>query len=547
MKIVTKLSLMAIAVSAFVSCEHEKTIKEIIADTKQATFTVYTYDEYGSPSGSGSGFFIDESGTGITNYHVLDGATKAIIKTADSIEYEIKEILASDKKWDVAKFVIEKPNNKVFPYLTFSNTQAEQGDKVYNISAPLGLEHTVSEGIVSSIREDSHGRVVQITAPISPGSSGSAILNEIGDVIAVATYYKQGGQNLNFGVAIDDSKLATLTKNDLMKKNAHLKKSDEFVILNIPCERDGDVTLHALEFKEDATIAYLSFTNLNMAYDEMVVWCELGKGDEGFTIADLERNMKYHVVSSTLGVDKAKGNSVPLASNYRFKVYFPAIKDELNHIDVTNGSTSRAWRFTNIHLDDYRDHIEYDTDKYIKEYAYSTMHSGDLAEASSIFSTILENDPEDVQALNAMGIISYVIDNNMDANYYFTQAIETHPNNTLAYHNRAYLYKYQKDYNKALDDITKAINIDPAQPDNYMLRGMLYVEMKQFNEAIGDLTKTLDSEDFAKEAQLYFLRALCYASTNNIKLARQDVQTAYNYTNDPELEEMLQDLWAELH
>lgn len=543
----SKILLVALAAFSLASCKQEKTIKEIIADTKQATFTIYTYDEYGSPSGSGSGFFINEDGTGITNYHVLDGATKAIIKTSDSVEYEIGEIVASDKRWDIAKFKIDAPADKAFAYLAFANETVEQGDKVYNISAPLGLEHTVSEGIVSSLREDSHGQVVQITAPISPGSSGSAVLNERGDVIAVATFYKQGGQNLNFGVAIDDNKLASLTRNDLMKRNAHLKKNDEFIILNIPCDRDGNVTLHALEFKKDATVAYLSYTNLNMAYDNQVIWCELNKGDEGFMITDLERNKKYHVVSSTLGTDKPNGNSVALASNYRFKVYFPAIKDELNNIDVTYGSSSRAWRFTNIYLEDYRDHIAYDMDKYLKEYAYSTMHSGDLAEASSIFSSILDKDPEDVQALNAMGIISYVIDNNMDAYYYFTEAIETHPNNTLAYHNRAYLHKYQEDYKKALDDITKAINIDSAQPDNYVLRGFLYVEMKKYKDAINDLTKALESEDFKEEAQLYFYRALCYASTDKIKLARQDVQSAYNYTDDPELEDLLQDLWKRLH
>jgi hypothetical protein len=71
-----------------------------------------------------------------------------------------------------------------------------------------------------------------------------------------------------------------------------------------------------------------------MAYESLVIWCELNAGDESFTIKDKDRNKKYHVVSSTIGVDKASGTDVALASNYRFKVYFPAIKDELNNIDI---------------------------------------------------------------------------------------------------------------------------------------------------------------------------------------------------------------------
>ena len=105
--------LALFALSILTSCK--KDLKDIIADTKQATITIYTYDEYGAPSGSGSGFFINESGMGITNYHVLDGSTKAIIKTSDSIEYEIDQIVASDEKWDIAKFNVVE----VFPLVFF--------------------------------------------------------------------------------------------------------------------------------------------------------------------------------------------------------------------------------------------------------------------------------------------------------------------------------------------------------------------------------------------------------------------------------------------
>lgn len=146
-----------------------------------------------------------------------------------------------------------------------------------------------------------------------------------------------------------------------------------------------------------------------------------------------------------------------------------------------------------------------------------------------------------------MGIISYVIDNNMDALSYFTKAIETHPNNTLGLHNRSYLYKHQKEYRKALDDISKVISIDAEQPDNYYFRAMIYIELEKYEEAIKDFSKALDSVDFKEESLMYFYRALCYAQIGKIKEAIADVQTAYNYNSDSEMEQTLQDLWAKLH
>ena len=186
---------------------------------------------------------------------VLLLAVVQVSSSNDSTEVEIDKVLASDEKWDVVKFSVKNPENKKFKYLKFAEKKPEQGDKVYNISAPMGLEQTVSDGLVSSLRKDSHGEIIQITAPISPGSSGSALLNEEGDVIAVASFYKQGGQNLNFGVVINDEKLASLTDNPFEKKNKSFNSKEDFIILNIPEENHGSVTLHALEFKKDATFA----------------------------------------------------------------------------------------------------------------------------------------------------------------------------------------------------------------------------------------------------------------------------------------------------
>ncbi len=542
-----KITFITAIFLACVISSCKKDVKTIINDTKESSFIIYTFDEFGSPSGSGSGFFIDSDGTGVSNYHVLNGAVKALIRMNDSTEVEIDKVLASDEKWDIIKFSVKNQDNKKYKYLKFADKKPEQGDKVYNISAPMGLEQTVSDGLVSSIRKDSHGDVLQITAPISPGSSGSAILNEDGDVIAVATFYRQGGQNLNFGVTIDKDRLASLKDNPFDKKNKSFNSKDNFVILNIPEEHNGNVTLHALEFKKDATIAYLSYTNLDLQNSQMSIWCELGKNDEGFMIKDINSSRKYYVTSSTIGINKKNGTEVPLASNYKFKVFFPVIKDKLRKIDITYGHTSRGWAFTNIDLDKYREKVVYDVASYTKEYAYSTMQQGDLNTATSIFTSILEEDPEDMASLNAMGIISAALDNKSDANFYFSKAIECHPNNTLGYINRCQLYKAQNDLQNALSDINSAINIDPAQPDNYVVRGILYAQLEQWSDAIKDLSKAIETEDFKTDAMAYYYRALCFASSGDVVSARKDVQSSYNLTNDPEMEQALQAVWQKLY
>ncbi|MBX9188853.1 hypothetical protein HCG69_12360 [Bacteroides sp. K03] len=534
--------ILGVILAFFSSCQ--KNLKDIIHDTESATFIIYTYDEYGAPLGSGSGFFIDSDGTGITNYHVLDGAVKAMLKTSNGKEYEIDKVLASDKKWDIIKFSIIALSNQKFPYLEFATKGIEQGDKVYNISSPLGLEKSVSDGIVASLRNDKqHGDIIQVTAPISPGSSGSALLNEKGEVFAVATFNRTGGQNLNFGVSINKERLTALTSNDFNRFNPKFNNKENFIILNIPNERNSEVVLNAIEFKDDVTIAYLSYTNLNLSMGEMYIWCEIDKGDDGFLIHDLDNNSKYYVTSSTIGVDKMNGTKVSLASNYKFKVFFPPIKSTLHKISITYGNTSRGWQFRNIDLDKYKSNFTVDMDSYQKEYAYSTMHEGNFNEAIDIFTSILNEKAEDIQSLNALGIISYVVDNNRDAESYFSQAVEYHPNNPIGYINRCHLYRSQKRNEEALQDITKAINLNNAQPDNYTQRAFIYMDMNMWDKAESDWTKALSTDDFKRDAMAYYNRAICRIYLNEKKVACEDIQIAYNLTSDTELEQELNDLW----
>lgn len=536
-----KYMYIIICMILFVSCKPN--LKEIVNDTEKATFIIYAYDEYGSPKGTGSGFFIDSKGIGITNYHVLDGAVKAILKTSDEKEYEIYQVLASDRKWDIIKFSVKNTDNIKFEYLDFANKEVEKGDKVYNISSPMGLEASVSEGIVSSVRSDKrYGQTIQTTASISSGSSGSALLNENGEVFAVATFKYDKGENLNFGVSINKDKLDLLEKNDFEKHNSKFNQKDNFIILNLDSDNDSDVVLNALEFKKDATIAYFSYTNLDMSNKKMYIWCKLNEKDNGFFIHDLDNDKKYYITSSSIGTDKENGTEVPLASNHKFKVFFPPIKEIPANIDIAEGTSAKDWQFRNICLDDFKESLKIDMDTYRKEYAYSNMHDGDWRNAQAIFLGMLDEDPDDLHALNAMGIISYVLQNYSDAESYFTDAIEAHPNSSLGYLNRSVIYEMRKDYEAALRDVTQAVNNSSA-PDDYYKRALLYTRLEEWEKAEKDFDRIIATEDYKRDASAYTYRALVKMEQKRKKDACRDIEIAYNLTNDKELEKVLQDLW----
>lgn len=527
------------------SCK--KSIKDIIADTEDATFVVYTYNSFGSPQGIGSGFFIDDKGIGITNYHVLDGAIKASIKNSDGSEYEIDKVLASDKDWDILKFSIKNPERKSFKTLDFRNREMEKGDIVYNISNPLGLESTVSEGIVSSLREDGqHGKTVQITAPISPGSSGSALLDKQGKVFAVATFLKEGGQNLNFGVSITSERIADLQKNDFVENNLRFNKNENLIILNVPSQKGSDIILNAIEFTPSATIGYFTYTNLQLGFGKsMAIWTNTdSKAGEVFTIEDNDTSRKYYIQSSTIGTDRGAGASVPLASSYSFKVFFEPVPKDISNISVYEGNKLSSWSFLNIDLSKYRNMaVHIDRNKYQKEYAYSIMQQGGTAEAENIMRSYLKENPSDIEALNALGIIEYVRDNNAEAISYFSRAIDCDPMNDVAYYNRYSILIEQGRKEEALADINQAIICDPNQIDYYNNRAALLVNLERFEEALSDLNRLAKDDDFKYYFTTYTYRAMCYFVLGDNKKACDDIYKAYNLTSNKEDEQLLEDMW----
>jgi hypothetical protein len=147
----------------------------------------------------GTGFVVRADGWIATNLHVVVGGPRVVVTLRDGRELPIVELLAASPDHDLA---LVRVDARGLPALALGDSNAMRpGDPVVAIGNPMGLEDTVSNGLVSARRKVEGGlEVLQVSAPIAPGSSGGPIFNEHGEVIGVATAVLTGGQNLAFGV-----------------------------------------------------------------------------------------------------------------------------------------------------------------------------------------------------------------------------------------------------------------------------------------------------------------------------------------------------------
>lgn len=154
-------------------------------------------------TGFGSGVIIDKKGYIVTNYHVIKRAANEsiVIKNKNGENYTDIKILDVDKRRDFAVLKI-----KGFDLTTAdlgNSNKIDVGMKIIAIGNPKGLENTVSEGIVSAKREMDGYWLIQVTAPISPGSSGGGLFNTNGELVGITTATVKDGQNLNFAIPIN--------------------------------------------------------------------------------------------------------------------------------------------------------------------------------------------------------------------------------------------------------------------------------------------------------------------------------------------------------
>ncbi len=195
------LALVILAANAAYS---QNNLPELVKQVKPCVVAIATYDAAGEALMTGSGFFL-RPGQVVTNLHVIRGAFRADIKTLDGKgkTYPVAGAVAVDEEGDLALLSVDMPADRARSS-ELATVLPDEGEQIFVIGNPLKLEGSVSDGIVSAVREVPNvGRIIQITAPISHGNSGSPVFNLEGKVVGVVTVKVTNGQNINLAIAAD--------------------------------------------------------------------------------------------------------------------------------------------------------------------------------------------------------------------------------------------------------------------------------------------------------------------------------------------------------
>ena len=177
----------------------EISTEDLFKHAAPSVVLIEVFKSTGERFGTGSGFVAGD-GTVVTNYHVIRGAYAANVRFQDGSTIPVRGVGGFDQYRDVA--VVKADNLSAKPLVLGDSEKAQIGDRVIAIGSPLAIKNTLSDGIISGIRNG----LIQTSAPISPGSSGGPLFNKRGEVVGIIVAQINGAQNLNFAVPINWAK-----------------------------------------------------------------------------------------------------------------------------------------------------------------------------------------------------------------------------------------------------------------------------------------------------------------------------------------------------
>lgn len=458
--------LLLILLTAAVPATAQDILPELVRRIKPSAVAIETFDARGEKRSRGSGFFIDTDRV-VTNRHVLEGAARAEVHSSTGTRYPVKGVLAVDAEGDIAILLVEAPANLVRP-LPLDRTSPQEGESVVVIGNPFGLEGSVTNGIVSAVRDiPTFGRIIQITAPISPGSSGSPVVNMQGQVIGVATLQVTSGQSVNFAIPserISQLQVGPLTSlSELMVAAGRNKRA------------------RAVQFFRDG-LSFLSKDDCEKAlpYFEKAV----------------ESDSNYPEAWAQTGF-----------CNEKLGRHTEAIEASKRAVSLRPSAES----YFNIGLAYF----------YLKQYR----------ESAEAYRQAIRLDPYNAaDAYYALGLVYRDWGRADDEIQAYKQAIRLRADYTSAYERLGSRYFKSKKYSEALEVFKQLANLKPADATVPNSMGETYLEMGRMNEAIEAFRQAIRLKpDFGKA---YFNLGKCLLAMGNRDAALEQYNILQNLDQD---------------
>ena len=396
-------------------------IPEIVAKAKPAIVEIVVTDATGAPKTLGTGFFVSPDGLVVTNFHVVQGASSiAAIHNIGAV-FIFQKTVAQPSGVDLA--VLKFQANDV-PFLKLGRSiDNVEGERVIVIGNPTGLTGSVSDGISSAFRENRS--LIQITAPISQGSSGSQVMDEKGELIGVARLENTQGQNWNFAIAVEKVSAALMQPSNGQFSGPALPKVTPTPAI------DADAHF-------DRGMAFLERREYDKAINE---FSEAIRLDPNYVPAYVSRGNAYGIHGA---VDRAIND------------FTEAIRLDPN-VAIIYFNRGNA----------YYDH-------------------GNLDKASSDYSEAIRLDPNFARAYVGRADVIREQGNLDKAIFDYNEAIRLDSNDADAYCNRGNAYLSHGDLDKAISDYDEAIRLDPNLALAYVGRGNAHTKQGNLDAANAD-------------------------------------------------------------
>ena len=516
-----KLFIFSISIF-FISCNNN-TIDYVKYSKKldPSVFQIFNYDKFGKPLATGTGFFIENNGLALTNHHVVDSMDIIFIKDYSGNVFEVEKIVCSDSITDIALIKINCGKSCEFSKVDISSSDINKGEKVFVIGNPIGLHSTLSNGIVSSVRRHLNFEEIQVTAPISGGSSGSPIFNNKGNVIGIITSGFEDGQNLNLG----SSKNAI---NDLVAKAEldSLNFNNKIFYKNLKNIRDYSLTLNSIELEQNQTNIYMSLTNLNLAWDTMLMWSSIGK-DESWYIKDNLSGKKYNLLKSSLG-SISNPSEIPFGATKKFVLSFPPLDLNISDsIDLINGETGADWSFRNLTLESIipdlsnmqskilnkkilRMQNDFSTPAFLN-IALELMQDSQYVDSYDYLDVLIENtnNDEDLSFYNFLqGCLWYLSGDTLNALEMFNEAKKINISNSIFHFNAFYLNDLLQNYEDALTNISSCIAIRPDDLNYRRNRAEINYVLENWKSVVDDCTYCIENAITSLRPEDFLYRGL---------------------------------------